>query len=1065
MFHLMEDKRVYISGLDISDQKDEEKLREGEELYRVLFENSNDAILLTSPDGIVYSANPEACRIFGMTEEEIIRTGRSGIVDIADPKLQLALEKARTGEFKGELNFKRKDGTIFPGEISTALFSDKNGLMKTVMYIRDITERKLTQEAMRKSEEHYRMLFTNMTDAFFLAEVIYDKDDTPCDYRFLEINPAFEFYFGLKQEQLLGKTILEVFPEASPIEMKEYEKVTLSGVSTHYEVKHVEVNNRFLDVYAFSPEKGKLALIFRDITTSRQTKEALRQAHDNLEEKIIERTAELEQAYSSLKESEESLAEAQKMAHVGNWSRDIVTNKLRWSDETYRIFGLKPKESEVTYDLFLTYVHPNDRDYVDKAVKKALNGETFDINYKITLADGSERVVHAKAEVIFDEHNTLIRIRGTVQDITDRKQMERALRESEEKYRNIVETANEGIFLMNAKFTITYANLRTAEMMGYTPEEIVGRPVMDFICDESKPIAGRRLEKRRHGISESYELKLMCKDGSPFWAFVSAKPLFNKNGDFTGSLCMFTDNTKRKEAETKLKETLDNLENLVKVRTEELEIAFNSLKESERGLAEAQQMAHRGNWEWDIDTDKTYWSEEMYHIYGLNTQDPAPCYEEFLNYIKSDDRDYVVNILKKKPKREPCFIDFRIILADGEERTVHMQSEVIFDEENIPIRMRGTVQDITERKKIEEKLRESEEKYRNIVETANEGIFLMNAEFKITYVNKRSVELMGYTQEEAIGRPVMDFICEESKPIAEKNLDRRLHGIDESYEMKLICKDGSPFWAFISAKPLFNKDGDFTGSLCMYTDITKRKEAEEALANIETARKKEIHHRIKNNLQVISSLLDLQAEKFKDRDDIKDLEVIEAFRESQDRVISMALIHEELHRNEGLDKLNVSQYIKELADNLFLTYRLGNDRTRFNKDIEENIFFDMDTSVPLGIIINELISNSLKYAFRGRDHGEIRVKLHRAGNRECKIEDSNSTAYVLSVSDNGVGIPKDLDIENLDSLGLQLVNSLVEQLNGALELERNNGTEFTIRFTVTEKNNQALAPADQQLIE
>jgi two-component sensor histidine kinase len=244
----------------------------------------------------------------------------------------------------------------------------------------------------------------------------------------------------------------------------------------------------------------------------------------------------------------------------------------------------------------------------------------------------------------------------------------------------------------------------------------------------------------------------------------------------------------------------------------------------------------------------------------------------------------------------------------------------------------------------------------------------------------------------------------------------------------------------------------------MYTDITKRKEAEEALANIENARKKEIHHRIKNNLQVISSLLDLQAEKFKGREDIKDSEVLETFRESQDRVISMALIHEELHRNEGLDKLNFSQYIKELADNLFLTYKLGNDGTKFGKDIEENIFFNIDTAVPLGIIINELVSNSLKYAFQGRDCGEIRVKLHREEDRESGIEECNSTAYVLSVSDNGVGIPGELDIKNLDSLGLQLVTSLVEQLNGELELERNNGTEFTIRFTVIEMNNQASVP-------
>ena len=130
-------------------------------------------------------------------------------------------------------------------------------------------------------------------------------------------------------------------------------------------------------------------------------------------------------------------------------------------------------------------------------------------------------------------------------------------------------------------------------------------------------------------------------------------------------------------------------------------------------------------------------------------------------------------------------------------------------------------------------------------------------------------------------------------------------------------------------------------------------------------------------------------------------------------------------------------------------------------DLEENIFFDMDTAVPLGIIVNELVSNSLKHAFTGRDKGEIRIKLHREENGECKNEGCKSTSFTLTVSDNGVGIPENLDIEDLDSLGLQLVTSLVDQLDGELELKRNNGTEFTIRFTVTEKNNQASTPALQ----
>jgi two-component sensor histidine kinase len=128
-------------------------------------------------------------------------------------------------------------------------------------------------------------------------------------------------------------------------------------------------------------------------------------------------------------------------------------------------------------------------------------------------------------------------------------------------------------------------------------------------------------------------------------------------------------------------------------------------------------------------------------------------------------------------------------------------------------------------------------------------------------------------------------------------------------------------------------------------------------------------------------------------------------------------------------------------------------------DLEENVSFDMDTAVPLGMIVNELVSNSFKHAFTGRDRGEIRIKLGREESTEFESEECESTGFTLKISDNGIGIPENLNIEELDSLGFQLVTSLVEQLDGELEVKRNNGTEFTIRFTVTEKNNQASDPA------
>ena len=273
------------------------------------------------------------------------------------------------------------------------------------------------------------------------------------------------------------------------------------------------------------------------------------------------------------------------------------------------------------------------------------------------------------------------------------------------------------------------------------------------------------------------------------------------------------------------------------------------------------------------------------------------------------------------------------------------------------------------KKRAEEKLRESEEKYRNIVETANEIILITNNEEVFTYVNRKITDMLGYPPEEVIGSPIWGFISEEYRPVIKLNLEKRRRGISESYEAKLRRKDGSSVWVLLNAKPLFDREGKYIGAMSMLTDITKRKEAEETLANIETARKKEIHHRIKNNLQVISSLLDLQVEKFGNKDHFEKSEVLKAFRESQDRVASIALIHEELHEEKGTNTLNFTPYLYRLVENLFQTYTVRDSNISLNMDLEENIFFDMDIAVPLGLIVNEIVSNSLKYAFSGRDNG------------------------------------------------------------------------------------------------
>jgi PAS domain S-box-containing protein len=336
------------------------------------------------------------------------------------------------------------------------------------------------------------------------------------------------------------------------------------------------------------------------------------------------------------------------------------------------------------------------------------------------------------------------------------------------------------------------------------------------------------------------------------------------------------------------------------------------------------------------------------------------------------------------------------------------------------------------------------------VESSTDAIVTVSLDGNVTSWNKGAEQIFGYAEEEIRGKKVSilepDNIKGDNKQFVEQV--KKGKKIDH-YEISRLKKDGTVIVISGSLFPVLDTAGKTVAISFIARDITERKRIEETLRNFENAQKKEIHHRIKNNLQVVSSLLDLQSDKLKGRKNISDSEVHNAFKESMDRVLSISLIHEELYKGNNIELLNFSQYIKELIGNLILTYQLETDIS-FNFDVEENIFLDTDTSIPLGLIINELITNSFKYAFSGRDEGEIRVNLHRENRIEYTNEGCKRRQYVLSVSDDGVGIPEDLEIEDLDSLGLQLVTTLVEQLDGKLELKRDNGTEFIIKFSVAE---------------
>jgi two-component sensor histidine kinase len=235
----------------------------------------------------------------------------------------------------------------------------------------------------------------------------------------------------------------------------------------------------------------------------------------------------------------------------------------------------------------------------------------------------------------------------------------------------------------------------------------------------------------------------------------------------------------------------------------------------------------------------------------------------------------------------------------------------------------------------------------------------------------------------------------------------------------------------VTASPIKDNNGNVLGSIHIAHDITKRKEMEvkleKALEEKDTLMK-EIYHRTKNNLMVISSLLSLQSRYIKDKD------TQSIFKESQNRAKSMAMIHEKLYRSGDLEHLNFAEYIVNLSNDLYDTYTLDKNLIKLVLDIDE-VTLNVEISIPLALILNELLTNSLKHAFPDGRGGEIKVELKRY-----------DESFKLSVSDNGITFPEDLDYRNTDTLGILIVNSLTDQINGKLNLEKSNGTKFTVTF-------------------
>jgi PAS domain S-box-containing protein len=569
-------------------------------------------------------------------------------------------------------------------------------------------------------------------------------------------------------------------------------------------------------------------------------------------------------------------------------------------------------------------------------------------------------------------------------------------RSSEDKYyRALFENSIDAVLLTVPDGTIVAANPAACSMFGMCEKEIraAGR---EGILDSTDPNHQKFFEERKTTGKAHGELVYRRKDGSAFIGDTTSAIVDGGASAFV----IVRDITQKKEAEKALRFTqfaMDHAFVEVFLLTDDMRIVYAN-DEACRALGYTRDELTRMSLS---DIDPWYprpGDPEHNELWKIYRETKHRRFETF--HVTRDGRAY------------PVEIHANYLVFEGKEYSC------------------GFAQDITERKRAEEAIHQSEEKFRVLSETSPAAIVLYQGE-RIIYANPATTRIFGYSEAELLEMNFWDWSGEECRDMIRERGLARLRGepVPLQYEHKLITKSGEEKWVIVSAGNI-----EYRGKptvIATLLDITEAKQAEERISTAlaeKVVLLKEVHHRVKNNLQIICSLFDLQS------DLIDDEKSRNYFQESQDRVRSMALVHERLYKSEDFTSIGFEEYIQDLCARLFDSYMV--DPGRINLKVDAGgLSIAVDRAIPWGLIINELVSNALKHAFPDNRSGEISIRFRLDGDDRL----------TLTVADTGVGMPSDLDFINTETLGLQLVNMLTLQLNGQISMEGTTGAAFTIR--------------------
>ncbi len=593
-------------------------------------------------------------------------------------------------------------------------------------------------------------------------------------------------------------------------------------------------------------------------------------------------------------------------------------------------------------------------------------------------------------------------IAGFIFDITERKKREMELRESQERLAKIFAAVPEGLVVSRASDgTILDVNDGWPALSGYSREESIGKRSLDL------NVFGDPVDRERAFASlpgpqglRDFEIRIRRKSGELRDAVLSVD--FLEVGGEPLILSVIQDVTERRRAERARRESEEKLRLFI-------DHAPAALAMFDRDM---RYIAVSRRWMSDYGIGKQ-------DIIGRSHYEVFPEVNEELKKIHR--RGLAGEVLRSDVDRfertDGSVQYLRWEMRPWADGVGGVGGIVIFSE------------DITDRTLAENALRESEARFRNLIELAPEAIFVQS-EGRFLYLNAAMVGLFGASKpEDLLGSEVMARIAPEYREAVRGRIQtqRETRSPAPLMDQEYLRLDGTRVPVETTAVPI--RFENRAAHLVFVRDITARKRTEEAvkasLREKETLLR-EIHHRVKNNMQVISSLLNLQAGHIRDEDALRVL------KEGQNRIRSMALIHEKLYQSPDLSTIDFASYLLSLARHLFLFFQIDPARIRLETEVED-IRLDINSAMPCGLLVNELVSNSLKHAFPDGGRGEISLAVQR-----------ESGVLTIMYRDTGIGIPADLDWRNAKSLGLRLVISLTEQLQGTIELDRSTGTAFTI---------------------